>query len=288
MIKKNTICFLLFLSLFSCLEKKDAFFQELIDIEEDGGRRDLTTQEIGEIKKLIKSSAPEIGRIMKKLKSTGGDYKKAAKRYLFLQTEILNIISEIENLEKTLSEEKGEIEISSDDLEKLGEFSKMLSVHLMREEMYEKALFYLKKALSYYPENSILLYKAALCSARTAKFTIDNEKKNRLFNDSEKYYLSALAKNPDYTAALYGLAVLYIFELDRSFESEKYLLHILEVEKKHVEAMFLLGRVYVLKGEDNKAIEMYEKIISYSNVKEKKRKAEEFIAEIIRGGINEK
>ena len=92
---------------------------------------------------------------------------------------------------------------------------------------------------------------------------------------AEEYYLRAIELDNQFTESLYGLSVLYIFEMDRIPDAEPYLNRILEKETRHIEAMFLLARVYVYEGRIEEAVELYDRIISYGQSSEQRGRAEE-------------
>ena len=57
-------------------------------------------------------------------------------------------------------------------------------------------------------------------------------------------------------------------------KSIPYLERVLDIEKKHTDAMFVLARAYYSTYEFNKAVEMYDKIISVTTSDKKKADAE--------------
>ena len=77
-----------------------------------------------------------------------------------------------------------------------------------------------------------------------------------------------------YVRALYGLGVLYVFELDEPAKAIPYLEKLLTIDTKHIDAMFVLARAYYSTFEFDKAVQMYDKIIATSNSEETKSNAE--------------
>ena len=63
-----------------------------------------------------------------------------------------------------------------------------------------------------------------------------------------------------------------MFELERSAEAIPLLELVLEIEKRHVDAMFVLARAWFMLNEDEKAIELYDRIQSVST--DARRRAE--------------
>ena len=104
-----------------------------------------------------------------------------------------------------------------------GIWYKMLGTRYLDEKMYGQAMESFKKALTFYPDNANLYYYIAVCAVYVAHGqafdlanvagTIDSEKKEEYLRMSEAAYTQALNINPDYYRALYGIGVLYTFEL---------------------------------------------------------------------------
>jgi cytochrome c-type biogenesis protein CcmH/NrfG len=72
---------------------------------------------------------------------------------------------------------------------------------------------------------------------------------------------------------MYGLSVLYIFELDRPQEAEDLLERLLAVESKEIDGRFLLARVYYSLGKLENAIELYREIESLADEKQVREQA---------------
>ena len=181
----------------------------------------------------------------------------------------------IEELKEGIRRYKKEVDRTVKASEQIGIYYKMLAVRYMNEKMYGKAFESLKEAIKYYPENEILFYLAAVSVARMSKAIIDDEiEKKRLLDLSEKYYLRALALEPYYRDALFGLSVLYVFEKKMPEKAIPYLKKLLEKEKYDTDAMFLLARAYYEAGEFESAIDMYDRIIKTTKSALRKREAE--------------
>jgi tetratricopeptide (TPR) repeat protein len=170
---------------------------------------------------------------------------------------------------------------------KIGYYYKLLAMRYLDEASYGEALTAAKKAIEYAPTNPNLFYIAAVCSAYMAKAEIglSGDKgllaKAEYYRASEAGYLRALELEPRNTKAMYGLAVLYVYELDRAEEAESYLNGILDIEKNNVDAMFLRASVYYLTGRYEDAANEYDRIISITKVSERKKEAERNKAEVL-------
>jgi tetratricopeptide (TPR) repeat protein len=141
----------------------------------------------------------------------------------------------------------------------------MVGVAYMERELYGLAEEFFRKVLDYQPRNRLVVYRLGLCSSQVALSIMEPEARSRELEEAEDYYLYALTLDTKYDEALYALAVLYIFEMDKASEAEPYLLRLLEGESRHFEGMFLLARVYVLQGRIDDAIALYDRIIDESN-----------------------
>jgi pentatricopeptide repeat protein len=157
-----------------------------------------------------------------------------------------------------------------------GEYYKLLAIEYIDREMYGLALESIHEAIRYFPENPLLFYLAGMSSGRMAKAAVNQPESREVYlSQAEEYYLRAIELDNQFTEALYGLSVLYVFEMDRVLDAEPYLLRILERETRHIEAMFLLARVYVYEGRIEEAVELYDRIIRYGQSPEQRERAEE-------------
>ncbi len=181
-------------------------------------------------------------------------------------------IAEIKSAIKSYQEEVDKKVKAS---EQLGIYYKMLAVRYMDGGMYEQAYESLQKAIEIYPENPILFYLSGVSAARVAKSRIEAVLRQEWLDRSEAFYLHALELDPVYIQALYGLAVLLVFELNRPEEAEPYLLRILTREKQNTDAMFLLANAYYRSGRLEEALEVYGNITRTTKIEERARQAAE-------------
>lgn len=202
----------------------------------------------------------------------------------------LDVVTELEQTEyrgqelsdKRIAEIKSAIKSYQEEVDKkvkaseqLGIYYKMLAVRYMDGGMYEQAYKNLQEAIEIYPENPILFYLSGVSAARVAKSRIETAPRQEWLERSEDFYLHALELDPIYIQALYGLAVLLVFELNRPGEAEPYLLRILMREKQNTDAMFLLANVYYRSGRLEDALEVYGNIIETTKIEERARQAVE-------------
>ncbi|MBQ9206011.1 MAG: tetratricopeptide repeat protein [Treponema sp.] len=163
----------------------------------------------------------------------------------------------------------------------VGIWYKMLAVRYLDAKMYGEALKYFQKAIQIYPENQNLFYYVGLCAGYMAKASLDftasggsstTDKYNYL-KLSESAYLRAIEIEPKYGRALYGLGILYVFELDQSEKAIPHLEKLLSFDTRNFDAMFVLARAYYMTGEYDKSASLYDKIAAQTKSDAKKQEA---------------
>ena len=159
---------------------------------------------------------------------------------------------------------------------------KILGSRYLDEGMYGDALGAFEKAIMYYPANPNLYYYVGLCAGYMADASLDYgatgdlSKRENYLKLAESAYSRAIELNPTYTRALYGLAVLYVFEFDKSKSAKAIPLleKFLTIETKDTDAMFVLARAYYVNYEFQLAIDMYDRIIATTTSDKTKAEAE--------------
>ena len=157
---------------------------------------------------------------------------------------------------------------------------KILGSRYLDEGMYGDALAAFEKAIMYYPANPNLSYYVGLCAGYMADASLDYgatgdlSKRENYLKLAESAYSRAIELNPTYTRALYGLAVLYVFELDESAKAIPLLEKFLTIETKDTDAMFVLARAYYVNYEFQLAIDMYDRIIATTTSDKTRAEAE--------------
>jgi tetratricopeptide (TPR) repeat protein len=101
----------------------------------------------------------------------------------------------------------------------------------------------------------------------------ENMTRENYYALAEEGYLRAISLDDRYVAPLYGLGVLYVFELERPREAIPYLLRSLEISPG-VDAMFVLARAYYMIESYQEAAAMYERIIGFTGDAEKRNEAQ--------------
>ncbi len=188
-----------------------------------------------------------------------------------------NTIDELKEAISKYEERVADIQLAQS---QIGIWYKILATRYLDKKMYGEALKTFQKALEFYPDNQNLYYYVGLCAGYMSHAAMDFEasgrfdKKMNYLHLSEDAYKRAIDIEPRYVRALYGLAILYEFELDESEKSIPLLEKLLTIDTKHMDAMFALARAYFVCYEFDKAVEMYDKIISITKSQERKDEAE--------------
>ena len=158
---------------------------------------------------------------------------------------------------------------------------KMLGTRYLDAKMYGEAMKCFQKALETYPDNQNLYYWVGVCAGYMAHQAMDyagtgaaTTRMNYL-KLAEDAYSRAIKIDDRFVRALYGLSVIYVFELGESEKAIPYLEKIMEIETKDFNAMFVLARAYYENYEFDKAVKMYDKIISLTKAADIIRAAEE-------------
>jgi len=165
--------------------------------------------------------------------------------------------------------------------EQIGIWYKILGSRYLDQKMYGEALKCYQKAIEFYPENQNLYYYVGVCAGYMSHSVLDydaagnTQKRFDYLKLAESAYLRALAIEPKYVRALYGIGVLYVFELDESDKAIPYLEKLLSIDKGHTDAKFVLANAYYRSGQMQKAADMYDDIINTTKDPEKKAAAQE-------------
>ena len=106
----------------------------------------------------------------------------------------------------------------------------MLATRYLDAKMYGEALKTFQTAIQYYPANQNLFYYVGVCAGYMAKASLDfnasggtSAEKFNYLKLAESAYLRAIELEPRYVRSLYGLGVLYVFELDQCEKAIPYL-----------------------------------------------------------------
>ncbi len=165
----------------------------------------------------------------------------------------------IEELRREIGRYRGIVDKKVEASEQLGIYYKMLAVAYMRREMYQQAYESLKEAMAYHTNNSVLFYYAGVCAAQVSAAQSESEK-GLWLDRAESHYRRALEIDPDYAEAMYGLAVLDTFELDKPADAERLVRRVLQLRSHDDAASFLLANVLYRLGRLPEAAAVYGQI----------------------------
>jgi tetratricopeptide (TPR) repeat protein len=179
----------------------------------------------------------------------------------------------IEGLRKAIALYEDQIEKNVKEGAQTGTYWKILAIRLADKGMHNDALKAFERALYYNSDDPVIFYLTGVSAGKVAHDTVGfsasaDKEREQYYKLSENSYKRALELDAAYTKPMYGLAVLYVFELNRPAEAIPLLDRYLSVNTSDYQAMFILARAHAVTGNYKQAIEIYEKIISKSKKKE--------------------
>ena len=214
------------------------------------------------------------------LVSCGGVSNKTIIRHQKMEEGVENptTIEELKDAIKKYQERVADVQLAQS---QVGIWYKILGTRYLDNKMYGEALKSFQEALTYYPDNQNLYYYVGVCAGYMSHAALDynasgsNEVKYNYLKLAEEAYLRAIAIEDRYVRALYGLGVLYVFELDEPEKAVPHLEKALSIDTKNLDTMFVLARAYYSTYEFDKAVEMYDRIIETTKSEDTKKTAEE-------------
>lgn len=161
-----------------------------------------------------------------------------------------------------------------------GVYWKILASRFQDKKMYIEALRALEKAIEYTPDDETLHYLSGINAAYAAKSMHDyrpagesGPQAGAYLAQAERAFLRAIELQDEYTQARYGLANLYVFELNKPEDAQYHLLRYMESRTGDADAMFILARAYYMSGNLREAVDWYDRGIAVSNNDAKKSEA---------------
>ena len=173
----------------------------------------------------------------------------------------------IDGLRKAIALYEEQIERNVSEGAQTGVYWKILAIRLADRSMHQDALSALERAIYFNSEDPVLYNLTGVSAGVAAKSIIGfsanaDRDRERFFSLSEKAYLRAIELDNTYTKPMYGLGVLYTFELERPGEAIPHLENNLRLSPSDIPAMFVLARAHYMTGGYSQAIELYERIIN--------------------------
>ena len=213
------------------------------------------------------------------LSSCGPD-TKTIRRMQALEEGVSNPTT-IEELTEAIAKYRNRIEdILNADI-RIGMWYKILAIRYLDNGMYGKALENFRTAIEYYPTNQNLYYYVGVCAGYMAKSALDFEaagnrdERDRYYRLAESAYLRAIELEGGYARPLYGLGVLYVFELNEPVRAIPHLEKLLTIDTGNIEAMFVLARAYYSNADYDLSVNLYDRIIASVKDETRKKEAEE-------------
>lgn len=208
-----------------------------------------------------------------------GVSNKTIMRYQKLEEGVSNptTIEEYKEAIEKYQERVADIQLAN---EQVGIWYKILGTKYVETKMYGEALKCFQKSLEYYPDNQNLYYWVGVCAGYMSHQALDygasgnTTVRYNYLKLAEEAYLRAIKIEDRYIRALYGLGVLYVFELEEPEKAIPYLEKLLTIDTKNHDAMFVLASAYYLTYDFDKAIEIYDKIIATTKSSDVKSQAE--------------
>jgi len=195
----------------------------------------------------------------------------------------------IDGLKQAIALYEDQIERNVREGAQTGVYWKILATRLADKGLHNDALEALERAIYFNTDDPILYYLTGVSAANVAKskvgFTANVEvEKDRYYRLSENSYLRALELDVTYTKAMYGLAVLYVFELDRPQDAIVHLERYLQLQPSDISAMFILARACYMTEDFQRAVEVYDRIAARTKNQKEKEEAlnnREFIQRLV-------
>lgn len=172
----------------------------------------------------------------------------------------------IEDLKKAIAIYEDQIELNVKTGAQTGVYWKILGIRLADKGMHKDAVEAFDKALYYNSDDPTLFYltgeSASVAAASTLEFN-DNSlsDKARYQRIAESAYLRAIEMDPTYAKPRMGLGLLYTFDMNRPADAIPQLDRYLQINSGDIRGMFVLARAYFMTGDNNRAIELYDRII---------------------------
>jgi tetratricopeptide (TPR) repeat protein len=188
---------------------------------------------------------------------------------------------EIEDLERAIKVYEKQLDRYVKDAAQTGVYWKILGTRFAEKGMHIEAIKAFQNAMRYNTEEAVLYYLTGVSAGRAGKFALEFEHSGgeaaHYYQLSEEAYIRAIDLDEGYTLALYGLAVLYAFELNRPLDAIPRIERYMELRSGDIDAMFILARCYYMSGQYRRALDQYDMIISTTKDSRKRAEAEENI-----------
>jgi tetratricopeptide (TPR) repeat protein len=181
----------------------------------------------------------------------------------------------IQELRREIDQYQEAVQETTRRLGRIASFQKMLARELIQAEMYGPALDALEAAMELQTDNAVLYYLAGIAAGRSARADLISGNAAARLELAERMYREALKLRPDYREALYGIAVLLAFELDRADEALEFARRLAREETGDPSVRFLLANILVRVGNVDEAREVYADLAQNAPSSDQRRRATE-------------
>jgi tetratricopeptide (TPR) repeat protein len=156
-----------------------------------------------------------------------------------------------------------------------GVYWKILGSRLLDKKLYGEALEALEEGARYYPEDETIQYLIGVSAGNLApsEYFSPGEQEEH-YRIAEQAYLRAIAIDERYGKALYGLSVLYVFNLNRPAEAVPYMERFLDINKNDTDGMFVLAAAYYMTEQYQASVDLYDRILGITKDAQVREQAE--------------
>lgn len=179
----------------------------------------------------------------------------------------------IDELRREIRRYDSLVEETVDQMAHVATFQKLLADEYLRRQMYGPARDALQRALDLQPDNAILYYLAAVATARSADAAMNPGERDARLDDAQTLYDRALARDPNYKEALYGMAILVGIERDDPAAALSYVERLSALETGDVAVRFLYANLLVRVGATAQAASIYDDLASNAPSAEQRDRA---------------
>jgi tetratricopeptide (TPR) repeat protein len=173
----------------------------------------------------------------------------------------------IEDVRRSIALYEKRIEQHVADAAQTGAYWKILAIRLQDRGLHGEALQALERAIYFTPTDAALHYATGLSAGTMAKSVHlfpgrEAGEREQYYAVAEEAYLRAIELDSRYLRPRFGLAVLYVFELDRPAEAIPHLEQYLQISRNDVDTMFVLARAHYMLENFQAAVDLYDRIIT--------------------------
>jgi len=185
----------------------------------------------------------------------------------------------VEGLRQSIARHEAQIARHVRDAAQTGVYWKILGIRLADGGMHRDALAAFERAIDFNAEDPILFYLAGISAGIVAKSIIGIsasvlDEREHFFRVAETAHRRALELDSQYLRPMYALGVLYAFDLNRPQEAIPLLETYLRAMPNDIPAMFILARAHFMTESFDRALELYERIMTRTRDENVRRQAQ--------------